>query len=88
MIHVFTILPEEHIILYISGFCTCDCSKDVMKGCVADHLALLFCEQTGKHPKVKDCGEMVFSSQTVTRDQSHGAVGSDTMTAISILKVL
>ena len=71
--HVFTIPPEKHIILNISGFCTCDCDKDVTKGHIADHLDLLICEQTGKHN----------SSKMITIwDKSHSAVGSHTITAI------
>lgn len=58
---IFTIVPEEHIILYVSVFCTCDCNEDVVKGHIADHLDLLICEQTGKHA----C-ECVLSSQTET----------------------
>lgn len=50
-IHMFTIFPEEHIMLYVRGFCTCNCDENVMKGHIADHLDLLICEQTEKHPK-------------------------------------
>lgn len=51
---VFTILPEEHVILYIAGLCARHCNKDVTICHIADRLDLLVCKQTGSDPKKRD----------------------------------
>ncbi len=46
--HIFTINPEENVVLYVSGFCARDCNDYIMKGHITDRLDLLICEQTAR----------------------------------------